>query len=181
MTGPGAEPKPESLRFRAKIEIRGINPYVLISAEQAQRLKPGWRKPMPVRVQIDGKPDEPWRINMMPVGDGSFFLYLHGEVRKDSGTAVGDVVDVALAFDEDYRGGPADPMPAVFAEALQRNPLARSGWDGLPPSRQKEILRYLGQLKSSEARKRNVERAIHVLAGGEARFMARSWNTTGQK
>src|SRR3569833_1451237 len=98
------------LEFRSRIEISGINPYVLVTAEQAARLKPQWRKPMPVRVQIDGKPDEPWRINMMPAGDGSFFLYLHGEVRKASGSGVGDVVDVAVAFDADYRGGPADPM-----------------------------------------------------------------------
>lgn len=164
------------LRFRARIEIRGINPYVLVSAEQAHRLKPDWRKPMPVRIQIDGKPDEPWRINMMPVGDGSFFLYLRGNVRKEAGSGVGDVVDVSLAFDEDYRGGPADPMPASFAEALHQNPSARSGWDALPPSRQKEILRYLAQLKSAEAKKRNIERAVHVLAGGKDRFMARSWN-----
>jgi hypothetical protein len=24
---------------------------------------------------------------MMPVGDGSFYLYLHGDIRKASGTA----------------------------------------------------------------------------------------------
>jgi hypothetical protein len=48
---------------------------------------------------------------------------------------------------------------------------------GLPPSRQKEILRYLAKLKSPQAQFRNKERALHVLAGGEARFMARSWNT----
>jgi hypothetical protein len=168
----------KGLRFRAKIGIRGINPYVLVGTEQAARLKPDWRKPMPVRVQIDGKPDEPWRINMMPAGDGSFFLYLHGEVRKASGSAVGDIVDVAVAFDDHYRGGPADPMPALFAEALQRLPEAQAGWDSLAPSRQKEILRYLARLKSPEAQKRNVEQAIHVLAGGKARFMGRSWNAT---
>ena len=79
------------LRFRAAIDIRGINPYVLVSAERAGKLKPDWRKPMPVRIQINGKPDVPWRINMMPTGDGSFFLYLHAQVRNASGTAVGDV------------------------------------------------------------------------------------------
>jgi hypothetical protein len=165
------------LEFRAKIEIRGINPYVLVSAEQAARLKSDWRKPMPVTIQIDGKPDEPWRINMMPAGDGSFFLYLHGQVRNASGSGVGDVVDITVAFDEEYRGGPADPMPPMFAEALQRVPSAQTGWEGLPPSRRKEILRYLARLKSPEAQKRNVEQAVYVLAGGEARWMARSWNT----
>ena len=65
------------LRFKAVIEINNINPYVLVNAEQASHLKQGWRKPMPVCVRINGEPKTPWRINMMPIGDGSFYLYLH--------------------------------------------------------------------------------------------------------
>jgi hypothetical protein len=163
------------LRVRAPIEIRGINPFVLVSAERAAKLKPDWRKPMPVRIQVNGKPDIPWRINMMPAGDGSFFLYLHGQVRKDSGTAVGHVVSVTIEFDGRYEGGPSNLMPSWFRDELRRNPKARQGWDGLPPSRQKEITRYLVQLKSPQAQQRNVQRALHVLAGGKARFMGRAW------
>ncbi len=163
------------LRFRAPIEIRGINPFVLVSAKRAARLKPDWCKPMPVRIQLNGKPDAPWRINMMPAGDGSFFLYLHERVRKDTTTAVGDIVSVTIAFDDSYRGGPLDPMPGWFGNALKRNPSARRSWNKLPPSRQKDILRYLVRLKSTEARQRNVDRALDVLAGGKARFMGRAW------
>lgn len=165
-----------AIEFPAEIEIRGINPYVLVSAETAARLKPGWRKPMPVRVQINGEPDPPWRINMMPVGDGCFYLYLRGQVREASETRVGDWVTVTIMFDDEYRGGPADPMPLWFAEKLERDQAAKRGWEGLSPSRQKEILRYLAGLRSKEARERNTERALHVLAGGKARFMARAWN-----
>jgi Domain of unknown function (DUF1905)/Bacteriocin-protection, YdeI or OmpD-Associated len=163
------------LRFRAAIDIRGINPYVLVSAERAARLKPDWRKPMPVRIQVNGKPDVPWRINMMPAGDGSFFLYLHAQVRKESRTAVGDVVSVTIEFDGLSKGGPSDPMPSWFGQELRRNRKAQRGWDSLPPSRQKEIIRYLARLKSAQAQLRNVERALHVLAGGKARFMGRAW------
>jgi hypothetical protein len=67
-------------------------------------------------------------------------------------------------------------MPPWFARELSLNAPALRGWEKLPPSRQKEILRYFAQLKSPEARKRNADRALHVLAGGQARFMARSWN-----
>jgi Bacteriocin-protection, YdeI or OmpD-Associated/Domain of unknown function (DUF1905) len=169
------------LRFRAPIEINGINPYVLVSAERAVRLRKNWRRPMPVRIQVNGKPDIPWRTNLMPVGDGSFFLYLHGQVRKESGSSVGDVASVTIEFDDDYQGGPADPMPPWFGDELQRNRAAQRGWDGLPPSRQKEILRYLSRLKSPEAQQRNVQRALHVLAGGKARFMARAWNMTSNE
>jgi hypothetical protein len=168
-----------TLRFRGRIEIIGINPYVRVRADQAAKLKSPWRRPMPVRVQVNGKPDAPWRINLMPVGDGDFYLYLHGSVRQASGTNVGDVVSVTLAFDDDYQGGPAHPMPAWFGDELARHSEAKKGWARLPPSRQKEILRYFAGLKSPAAQERNLRRALHVLAGGPARFMARDWNAEG--
>jgi hypothetical protein len=165
-----------TLRFRARIELNGINPYVRVRADQAAKLKSSWRRPMPVTVQVNGKPDAPWRVNLMPVGDGDFYLYLHGVVRKAAGASLGEVVSVAIEFDGDYRGGPAHPTPPWFGDELERNPDAKQGWARLPPSRQKEILRYFAGLKSAAAQERNLRRALHVLAGGKARFMARDWN-----
>jgi hypothetical protein len=170
-----------ALRFRSRIEINNINPYVLVDADQAARLKGNWRRPMPVCIQVNGKPDTPWRINLMPVGDGTFYLYLHGHVRKAAGVEVGDIVSLSLQFDDQYRGGPAHPMPSWFGDELDRNRAAKQGWEGLTPSRQKEILRYFAELKSPQAQQRNVQRALNVLAGGKARFMARSWNADGNE
>lgn len=130
---------------------------------------------MPVRVQVNGEPQIHRRTNLMPVGDGGFYLYLHGDVRKASHTGVGDVVNIAVEFDSEYKGGPADPMPPWFKRELRQKTAALRGWERLSPSRQKEIVRYLARLKSPEAQQRNTQRALHVLAGGKARFMARSW------
>ena len=163
------------LRFKTRIEINGINPFVPVSAEQAARLREGWRKPMPVRVEINGAPAEPWRINMMPRGDGGFFLYLHGEVREAAGAGVGDTVEVSVAFDEAYRGGPAHPMPDAFAEGLKRDCAAAKAWEALTPSLQKEALRRFASVKSDEAKARNIEAALAVLGGEAGRFMARDW------
>src|SRR3569623_2397164 len=146
--------------FTAQIEIRGINPYVLVSAKRAQEIKAGWKKPMPVRLQVTGEPRPARRINMMPVGDGSFYLYLDGEVRKASGTQVGDTVEVSVTFDAGYRPGPQHDMLPAFAERLSKDALARARWESLVPSLQKEILRYLANLKSEDTRHRNIERAI---------------------
>lgn len=162
-----------SLRFTALIRIRGINPYVAVSARRAARLRKHWRRPMPVLVRIDG---EPWRINMMPAGDGSFYLYLHKAVREASHTRVGEQVTVELAFDSSYRNGPLHPMPRWFSAALRNEPAAKANWERLPPSRRKEVLRYLAGLKSDAARQRNLVRAMSVLAGAPGRFMARSWS-----
>lgn len=170
----------KSLRFRSAIQMNGINPYVLVSAARAARIRKGWRRPLPVCVRVNGKPKDAWRINMMPVGNGSFYLYLHGEIRKASGTKVGDSVTVEVEFDEDYKGGPAHPMPVWFRRALAGNRNATRTWEALSPSRKKELLRYFSRLKSAEARERTLERAMHVLSGGKARFMGRAWNEGGK-
>lgn len=164
-----------SLRFQGAIEINGINPFVPVEPEQAARLREGWRRPMPVLVQVNGAPAKPWRINMMPRGDGGFFLYLHSEVREAAGVGVGDTVEVSLAFDEAYRGGPAHPMPEAFVKGLKRDPAAARAWDALPPSLRKEALRRFDSVKSDEAKARNIEAALAVLGGAEGRFMARDW------
>lgn len=163
------------MRFHGLIQIRGINPYVLVTAKVASKLKKDWHKPLPVSVRINERPNRPWRINLMPVGDGSFYLYLHESVRKASRSKIGDRVTVDLSFDDTYRNGPAHPLPGWFRVALQENAKAKSAWNALIPSRKKEILRYFATLKSAEAKTRNLNKAIQVLSGTEARFMARTW------
>ena len=164
----------KTLRFQAIIRIYNGNPYILMSAARAQSLQPGWRKPMPVTVRINGLPEKAWPINMMPIGDGSYYLYLHGIVRKSSGTKVGDRVGVEVAFDDGYKTGP-QPMPAWFRKALKAAPDAEKAYRALIPSRRKELVRYLARLVSREARDRNVSKALEVLSGKPGRFMARSW------
>lgn len=165
----------KAVDFRATIRVIGVNPYVLVSKRIAERVRTGGRKPMPVLVRINGKPRERWRINMMPRGDGSFYLYLHGRVRKASGTQAGDRVNVRLSFDAAYRGGPAHSMPSWFRIPLSKNAKASAAWNLLTPSRRKEILRYLSGLTSDEARQRNLKRALSALSGRPGRYLARSW------
>jgi hypothetical protein len=161
--------------FTAAIKMRGVNPFILVSALRASAIKPGWRKPLPVLVRINGEPAEAWRINMMPAGDGSFYLYLHGDIRKASGTAVGDRVRVEIEFDASYQNGPQHPMPRWFKQALAVNSQAMKNWAALIPSRKKEILRYFSRLNSPDARARNLAKALYVLSGETGRFMARAW------
>jgi hypothetical protein len=164
-----------SICFDTIIGIQGVNPFVGVSSAQANSLKPGWRKPLPVLVRINGQPATPWRTNMMPNGNGNFFLYLHGSMRKASGTKVGDRVRVDIDFDAAYRNGPQHPMPKWFKQALEGNPQARKNWTALIPSRKKEILRYFSRLVSVDARVRNLAQALHVLSGQAGRFMGRVW------
>ena len=162
------------IRFTQRIELRGINPYLLVSAKLAQQLRPGWRKPMPVRVTINGQPRSPAHINLMPVGDGSFYLYLNGPVRELSGTSVGDRVTARVAFDSRYRGGPTHAVPPSLERGLRARPKLARAWDELTPSRRKEILRYLGSLRTDEARERNVAKLLLALARPGQAYLGRA-------
>src|SRR5579883_1034845 len=164
-----------SLKFSAVIKIIGVNPYVSVSKTRASQIKLNWRRPMPVLVRVNGLPKKAWHINMMPKGDGSFYLYLHGDVRKSSTTKVGDTVEVEVEFNETYRNGPLHPMPKWFRSALTKNVKAKKAWEALIPSRKKEVLRYFAALKSEEARQRNLLRAIDALSNDDIRFMGRTW------
>ncbi len=164
-----------SVCFDAVIEMQGVNPFVEVSASQANLLKPGWRKALPVVVRIHGPSATAWRTNMMPDGNGNFYLYLHGSVRKASGTKVGDRVRLEVEFDAAYRNGPQHPMPKWFKQELDGNPQAKKNWAALIPSRKKEVLRYFSRLVSEDARIRNLARALHVLSGQDGRFMGREW------
>jgi hypothetical protein len=164
-----------TLKLRAIIEIRGLNPYIAVSIEHAATLKANWRKPMPVLIRVDGYPSKPWHINMMPTGKGDFYLYLHGAVRKAADVHVGDTVTVEVDFDSAYQNGPQHPMVEELAIALGQDAAAKTNWDTLPPSRQKEVLRYFAGLKSGDAIARNVDRAMKVLSGEPGHFMGRDW------
>ena len=112
---------------------------------------------------------------MMPVGNGSFYLYLHGDIRKASSTAVGDRVRVEIDFDASYRSGPQHSMPRWFKRALAGNPRAMESWGALIPSRQKEVLRYFSHLNLQDARARNLANVLRVLSGETGRFMGSAW------
>jgi Bacteriocin-protection, YdeI or OmpD-Associated/Domain of unknown function (DUF1905) len=161
--------------FAAVIKIRDSNPYILVSAVRANATKPGWRKPMPVLVRVNAKPNRQFRSNMMPVGNGDFYLYLHGDIRRASQASVRDRVRIEIEFDASYRNGPQHSMPLWFRRGLMANAKAKRNWLALTPSRKKEVLRYFSRLKSPAARDRNLIGALHVLSGAAGRFMGRTW------
>lgn len=161
--------------FPATIRLRGAHPYIAVDASRATSLLPGWRRPLPVIARINGLPRNGFSTHLMPLGDGSFIWYLHGNARRASGTAVGDRVHVELEWDPRYRQGAQLSMPAELLKALAHHPLALRNWSALPLSRQKEVLRYLARLTSNAARTRNVTGAIRVLSGIRGRFLGREW------
>jgi uncharacterized protein YdeI (YjbR/CyaY-like superfamily) len=94
------------------------------------------------------------------MGGGRHRLFLNGEMRKRAKVSVGDLVNLDLEMDTQSR---TVPMPAEFALALEKNEAARTVYEQLPPSRQKEILVYLNWIKRPETLKRNIHKIIASL------------------
>lgn len=154
--------------FKETIKIIGVNPYV-IPPERV--LKGLFREcgrstgPIPIRGTLNGHP----YIQTLVKYRGKWRLYLNTPMRIAAGIDVGDPASFTVEFDPRSR---EVSMPEALKKALHRNVKAKRVFDSLPPSRKKEINRYISRLKNPESIKRNVERAIGFLTGS-ARFIGR--------
>jgi uncharacterized protein YdeI (YjbR/CyaY-like superfamily) len=154
--------------FCAKIFKIGINPYVLLPKDILNYLFTETGKDkghIPVRLIINEKAF----IQHLVKYSGKWRLYLNGPMRKTAGKDVGDFIDIKIDHDKEER---KMPVHAAFEQTLQKNKKAKNVFDKLPPSRQKEIHRYISNLKTPEAVDRNIKRAINFLLGKE-RFAGR--------
>lgn len=154
--------------FKAEIFIIGINPYVLLPEATLKILfvQAGKTKgAIPIHGTLDGHPI----IQHLVKYSGHWRLYLNGPMRRACGKDVGDRVSVRIAFDPRDR---SIPMQPALEAALKKDAKARAVFDALAPSRRKEIVRYIDHLKSAEAVKKNVARAMAFLRGRE-RFAGR--------
>lgn len=82
---------------------------------------------------------------------------------------VGEEIRISIAFDPKERIIEIHPL---LKKALDENLEAKTIFESLPPSRRKEIVRYISHLKSEEKIKENVLKAINFLLGKE-RFVGR--------
>lgn len=154
--------------FSGKIYIIGINPYVLLPAPVLQYIfgQAGKNKgPIPVKGTIDGHAF----LQTLVKYSGKWRLYLNTPMREAAGKETGDTVTIQVAYDPAERKTPEHPE---FIKILKKNKEARLVYEKLAPHLQKEINRYLQQLKTEVSVQRNIQRAIQFLLGKE-RFVGR--------
>jgi hypothetical protein len=139
---------------------RTINPCVVVPEKtvMALRAESGRNQSIPVQATLQGKP---FKANVVRYR-GAWQMYLNGVMRKAAGVDVGDRASVTLKFDAVPR---LTPMPPALAKALKAQPRAKAEFDALSPSRRKELLRYLGNLKQAASLERNIGRMLRYLLG----------------
>src|ERR1700704_3375522 len=104
-------------KFKAKIDIIGINPFVLLPSSVLTSIFNQAKKdkgPIRVRGSIDGHPF----IQTLVKYSGKWRLYINTPMLKASQKKVGDIISLQIEFDPDERIIPIHPK---LASALNKN------------------------------------------------------------
>lgn len=156
------------MKFKAALKMIGINPYVTVPEKILKQIFKAAGKEkghIPICGLINKKP---YRQTLVKYS-GDWRLYVNTHMLKDSPKRIGETIEISVEHDAADRT--IGPHPA-FVKALAKNKQAKKVFDALPPSRQKEIVRYIVNLKTEESRLRNIDKAIAFLMGKE-RFAGR--------
>jgi hypothetical protein len=144
------------MRFRSVVELGGKTATgIEVPADVVTSLGSGKRPA--VTVTINGYT---YRSTIASMG-GRFLLPVSAEVRKNSGVAAGDDVDVDVELDTQPR---EVTVPPDLAAALDAEPVARKNFDGMAYTHRREWVRSIEDAKKPETRQRRVAKAIAELS-----------------
>ena len=131
----------------------------------ASRSRPRWstalgtsRKP-PVRVTING---HTYRSTVATM-NGVFMVGVSNEVRRESGVAAGETVDVDIELDTEKR---EVAVPPDLAAALAADERAQRFFDGLSYSNKRRIVIPIDDAKTPETRERRIAASVEKLHEG---------------
>jgi hypothetical protein len=146
------------MRFRTHVEppepMRGLE----VPPEVVEALG-GGKRPR-VTITING---HSWQ-SRVAIMRGRYLLGLSNANRKAAGVVTGEEVEVDVEFDAEP---PVVVEPADFARALDADPVARSVYDRLAYSHQREHVRAIESAKKPETRARRIEKAVATLRDQE--------------
>jgi hypothetical protein len=146
-------------RFAGTLEpARGGGAFVSLPAEVLARLGGGTR--LRVRGTLNGVG---FRSSTMPTGGGAACLGVHRATREAAGAAFGDTVVVEVEVDDAPREA---ELPAALAGALASEPALQAAFEGLTPSRRRELASSVAEARREDTRARRVVRIIEQLRAG---------------
>ncbi len=148
--------------FKAAVYKTGINFAVDVPAEITSDM-PAVKGYIRVAGTVNGVA---FTKSLVPVKNAPYRLYINTITLKDIRSRVGETMTFVIVPDD---SDPAleHPMSAALKDRLQQNGLLKA-FDELSASRQKEILRYLNQLKTPEVLEKQTQRLISQLQDNRA-------------
>ena len=143
----------------------GINPCVIPPEDVLAHIFKQAKKrsgPIPVRGTINSAQ----YIQTLVKFAGFWRLYINGAMLKASKRRVNDVASITIEYDPSDR----TVLPhAEFVKMLARDPRAITAFNALAPSRQKEINRYLNNIKTDSIRTKNIAKVMDHLVGKQSK------------
>src|SRR5690349_5824027 len=108
-------------KFRAELQIIGINPFVFVPENILQNIFKKAKKdkgPIPICGTVNSKPYKQTLVKY----SGEWRLYINTTMLKDSPKHVGKIIEVTVKFDPEVRT--VEP-PVKFVKALNANKEAK--------------------------------------------------------
>jgi len=149
-----------TVSFRTTLSAFGNNTGIEVPKELIEQLGAG-AKP-PVQVNVNGYE---FRTTVGVMG-GKHLVPVNAAIRKETGLAGGDAIDVTLTLATAAR---EVEMPADFAAALAAEPAAKAFFDGLSNSLQRYHTDNVSGAKTADTRQRRIEKAITLFLAGKQR------------
>lgn len=147
-----------SLSFKAKIYKIGINAVV----DAPTRITSSMTSTAG-RIKIKGTINGfDFKTTLIPVKNGLHLLYVNIPMLKGGETALGKTATFTIEQDTSKKVEKDQRMHPDLLKQLKAKKLVEE-FQALTPSRKKDILRYLNQLKAEETIKRNVDNVIGQL------------------
>jgi bifunctional DNA-binding transcriptional regulator/antitoxin component of YhaV-PrlF toxin-antitoxin module len=110
----------------------------------------------PVSVSVNGYSYR----STIAVYSGKYYVPLRRERREEAGVKAGDIVEVTIVPDTEFRR--VEPPPELSA-ALAKSGQARAQWERLSYTHKKEHAEAILQAKKSETRTRRVQKILEKL------------------
>ena len=145
--------------FKTKIYKVGINPCVNVPLAITAKLT-ATKGYIPIKGAIQGFF---FQQTLCPIKNEEYRLYVNGLMMKGGNIKMGQTAHFEIEQDILERNKNVS-MHAAFKKKLEENKLLTT-FEQLSPSRQKEVNRYLNNLKPGEALKKNIDKMIKVLKG----------------
>ncbi len=148
-------------RFRALIERKEGGEVCAINIPFDVEQTFGARGRVPVRGTLNGAP---FRSSLFRMGGDCHFMVVNRQMRESAGVSGGETVPVTMERDAEPR---VITPPADFARALKGNKDARTTWDKLSYTHQREHVEHIEDAKKPDTRRRRIEKSIALLASGK--------------
>src|SRR5581483_1893337 len=147
------------MKFHTTILKDGNNTGIQVPDDVVAALGKGKRPP--VKVTLNGYT---YRSSVAVMG-GKNLVGVSAAIRKETGIAGGEELDVEIELDEEPR---VVEVPADFQAALDADPEARAFFDKQNYSIRRRLVMAIEAVKSAETRARKVTTTVERLREGKA-------------